>query len=157
MRSFKLLFFLLWLPLLASADDGVVLLLKDGNSVSFAFNEQPVLVTRNNSLVMKSRSSRIVYDYDDVQRFYFSSIFNVIEDVSSNANSNVTFRITEQGVNVDGLAQGESVSVFTLDGKLLSTALATSGNDEVLLRIPNPAHTVYLIKTSTGISYKISF
>lgn len=134
------------------AEDGVVLLLKNGNSVKFAFSEKPVMVT-GRTLTMKTTSETVDYNYTEIKRSYFGEITSSIDEVKGNSKSESLFRMTPAGMEVTGLQQGEKVSVYTVGGKLVYSAKSTGSQQNI--NLPSDRQ-VYVVKTDNGVSFKIN-
>lgn len=134
------------------AEDGVVLLLRNGNSVKFAFSEKPVMVT-GNTLTMKTTSETVDYNYTEIKRSYFGEITSSIDEVRGNSKSESLFRMTPAGMEVTGLQQGEKVSVYTVSGKLVYSTKSTGS--QLNINLPSDRQ-VYVVKTDNGVSFKIN-
>lgn len=146
---------LLFLMLIATgiyAEDGVVLLLRNGNSVKFAFSEKPVMVM-GSTLTMKTTSETVDYNYTEIKRSYFGEITSSIDEVRGNSKSESLFRMTPAGMEVTGLQQGEKVSVYTVGGKLVYSAKSTGSR--LNINLPSDRQ-VYVVKTDNGVSFKIN-
>lgn len=153
MRKKSLL--LMFLMLIATgiyAEDGVVLLLRNGNSVKFAFSEKPVMVT-GSTLTMKTTSETVDYNYTEIKRAYFGEITSSIDEVRGKSKSESLFRMTPAGMEVTGLQQGEKVSVYTVGGKLVYSAKSTGS--QLNINLPSDRQ-VYVVKIDNGVSFKIN-
>lgn len=147
-----LLMFLMLIATGIYAEDGVVLLLRNGNSVKFAFSENPVMVT-GSTLTMKTKSETVDYNYTEIKRSYFGEITSSIDEVRGNSKSESLFRMTPAGMEVTGLQQGEKVSVYTVGGKLVYSAKSTGS--QLNINLPSDRQ-VYVVKTDNGVSFKIN-
>lgn len=147
-----LLMFLMLIATGIYAEDGVVLLLRNGNSVKFAFSEKPVMVT-GNTLTMKTTSETVDYNYTEIKRSYFGEITSSIDEVRGNSKSESLFRMTPAGMEVTGLQQGEKVSVYTVSGKLVYSTKSTGS--QLNINLPSDRQ-VYVVKTDNGVSFKIN-
>lgn len=147
-----LLMFLMLIAMGIYAEDGVVLLLRNGNSVKFAFSEKPVMVT-GNTLTMKTTSETVDYNYTEIKRSYFGEITSSIDEVRGNSKSESLFRMTPAGMEVTGLQQGEKVSVYTVSGKLVYSTKSTGS--QLNINLPSDRQ-VYVVKTDNGVSFKIN-
>lgn len=147
-----LLMFLMLIATGIYAEDGVVLLLRNGNSVKFAFSEKPVMVT-SSTLTMKTTSETVDYNYTEIKRSYFGEITSSIDEVRGNSKSESLFRMTPAGMEVTGLQQGEKVSVYTVGGKLVYSAKSTGS--QLNINLPSDRQ-VYVVKTDNGVSFKIN-
>lgn len=134
------------------AEDGVVLLLRNGNSVKFAFSEKPVMVM-GSTLTMKTTSETVDYNYTEIKRSYFGEITSSIDEVRENSKSESLFRMTPAGMEVTGLQQGEKVSVYTVSGKLVYSTKSTGS--QLNINLPSDRQ-VYVVKTDNGVSFKIN-
>ena len=134
------------------AEDGVVLLLRNGNSVKFAFSEKPVMVM-GSTLTMKTKSETVDYNYTEIKRSYFGEITSSIDEVRGNSKSESLFRMTPAGMEVTGLQQGEKVSVYTVSGKLVYSTKSTGS--QLNINLPSDRQ-VYVVKTDNGVSFKIN-
>lgn len=147
-----LLMFLMLIATGIYAEDGVVLLLRNGNSVKFAFSEKPVMVT-GRTLTMKTTSETVDYNYTEIKRSYFGEITSSINEVKGNSESESLFRMTPAGMEVTGLQQGEKVSVYTVSGKLVYSTKSTGS--QLNINLPSDRQ-VYVVKTDNGVSFKIN-
>jgi hypothetical protein len=65
----------------------------------------------------------------------------------------VVFRLLDGKVVVEGLPAGESVSVYNISGQLLASKKQTATG--VSLVLPLEGSGVLIVRTSTGVSYKV--
>lgn len=140
----------------AKADEGVILLLNDGTSVGFAFSKKPVITTAETLTLTTSTGERVSYDYKEVKHAYFGDTSTGIKDVRKDAPQRVTFHVTPQSLRIEGLSAGERVTVYTTGGQRVTSALSNGNGTSLTLDIPAAGHTVYIVKTSTGVSFKFS-
>lgn len=142
------------LPLsLSAADETVVLQLSNGQKVEFAFTDNPVIVTGPEQLVMRSAKGDVSYNYDAVQSITWSKTVSPtgISTVKADGATTVAFRMTDNGIEVTGLAKGETVSVYTVSGMQVAAVKSNGGTANVAL--PG-GKGIYVIHTTSGISYK---
>lgn len=154
LKIFILALTLLMIPLMGSAADGVRLLLKNGTTVDFAFADRPVVIA-GSMLTVRTNNLTVYYDYGEIQRIYFinDAVSSGIKGLNANVKSNITFCITEYGIDVYGLSKNVRVDIFTLNGTLVSSAKSESENGNVRLLLPM-GQNVYIVKTSSGVKYK---
>lgn len=135
----------------ARGDNGVVLILRDGTSAGFLFDQKPVLVT-GATLDVKTDVKTVSYDYAAVQRAVFGDM--VPSSVSlAKKNVDIAFKVTADGVVVLGLAKGERAQAYGIDGKKLCSGIAVDDQTPVVL--PLPSGRVAVVVTSTGLSFKV--
>lgn len=142
------------LPLsLSAADETVVLQLANGQKVEFAFTDNPVIVTGPGQLVMRSAKGEVSYDYDAVQSITWSKTVSPtgISAPKAGPAAAAAFRVTDSGIEVTGLAKGETVAVYTAGGVQVAAAKSNGGTATVTL--PG-GKGVYIVHTTSGISYK---
>lgn len=154
-KSICIIAFALWALLpTAKADEGVILLLNDGSSVGFTFKEKPVITTAGTLTLSISTGERVSYDYKDVKYVYFDDISTGIKDIQANVPQRVTFHMAARAIQIDGLSAGDRATVYTVGGQLVAEAV--SDGTRLSISIPAEGHSVYIVKTSTGASFKFS-
>lgn len=150
-----LLFCLLMLaPSRTFADDGVLLLLNNGRIIGFSFKDKPIVISGSTLVIKSSDGISVEYSYEDVHKFYWGDVTNAtyIDAPKIKDQSKVVFKITDEGISVKGLGAHERVSVYSLDGKLVSSILCPSENGSVALKLPDGK--AFIVRSSSGISYK---
>ena len=140
----------------ARAEEGVILSLKDGTEVAFAFSSKPCLAMGEELAISTPDGMYVVYSYADVRNFRFGEFTTTGMDSAHGTKNtpDVTFRISGGQLHVFGLLQGESVSVYDLAGRRLAMQKQTT--DGSTLSVPLNATGVLVVRTSTGISYRVS-
>lgn len=115
----------------------------DGKEVSISSND------------IKSRFGKdeIILDQSKLKSISFMDVSATsISKVKTNANLRVM--TTTNGLDISGLQNGETVMLYTLDGKLVNSATA-SANGNVLLRMPShKSGTAYIVKVGKA-SFKV--
>lgn len=137
------------------AEEGVILSLKNGSEVAFAFTTKPRLAMGEVFTISASDGTNVIYSYSDVKSFRFGEFsVTAIETLRGTEDTaGVTFRISGGQLQVFALPQGESVSVYDLDGRRV--AMQKQMTDGGVLNIPLNANGVLVVRTSTGISYRV--
>lgn len=144
---------MLLLPLTGMAKDGVILELKDGSVLGFEFDSKPVLVT-GEQITMRTGQTEVSYPYASVRNLHFGEVSGTgISGLKEDKKADVTFSFSDAAVECQGLPEGGSVAVYTTDGRQVAAAKVSNGAATV--KLPT-ANGVYIVKTSTGVSYKIS-
>lgn len=136
------------------AEDGVLLLLQDGSKVGFVFSKQPVVKT-GATLEIKTADEEVSYEYSSVKNVSFGDV--VTTSIQSAGNGNAVknlFRLTADGLAVEGMNPGETVSLYGIDGKLITKAVSQNGKAEITL--PGSDKSVYVVRTSSGASFKFN-
>lgn len=159
-RLLLLLAVLALLPVTANAEDeSVYVNLKGDSTLTFLFSEKPVLEL-GDSVVMRTTASTVKIAFADVESVTFTKKDTStvqptgIQSVRTTPKANVAFRIDNGGITVAGLAPGASVSVYTVSGAKVVSGKAASNSDSVFLPIDQNRPGVYIVRTSTGVSYK---
>ena len=139
----------------ARAEEGVILSLKNGTEVAFAFSSKPRLAMGEELTITAPDGTNVVYAYADVRNVRFGEFITTdIDSAPSTENTpDVTFRISGGQLHVFGLLQGESVSVYDLAGRRVAMQKQTT--DGSTLSIPLTATGVLVVRTTTGISYRM--
>ena len=140
----------------ARAEEGVILSLKNGTEVAFAFSAKPRLAMGEELTITAPDGTNVVYAYADVKNVRFGEFSSTgIDSAPGTENTpDVTFRISSGQLHVFGLPQGESVSVYDLGGRRV--AMQKQATDGGTLSIPMNVTGVLVVRTSTGISYRVS-
>lgn len=136
-------------------EEGVLLQLKNGSTVGFAFSDKPTMLI-GSTLEIRANKTVVNYDYNEVKRVYWGEVQpNGISSAKDDINSSVVFRINTNGLSVSGLTKGERVSVYDTTGRLVTTAISTQDNGtlDLSLKISNG---IYIARTQSGISFKFT-
>lgn len=138
----------------ASADNGVVLTLKDGQELRFLYAKKPRISHGRELSIVASDSTAISYDYSLVRSIRFEeSAATGINDIKGEDNSVISFKVVGGTLYVYGLPVGENVSVYTVSGQRI--AMKRQANSESVLSLPLTSQGVLVVSTSTGISYRV--
>ena len=138
------------------ADDGVVLLLTSGSEVGFAFSSRPQVVPGEKLVIRCADGVEVSYAYGEVHRISWGEVgttTSVDSSIVDDAPKRVQFSVSPSELLVNGLPVGESVSLCRADGQLVSTHLQDA--EGATLRIPLSDSGLYIVRTSTGVSYKV--
>lgn len=140
----------------AKADEGVILSLKDGREIAFAFSAKPRLAIGEELRISATDGTCVSYNYADVRHVRYGEIADAgIEKVEhTGSSSDAVFRFNDGQLQVFGLPAGESVSVYDLNGH--HVAMQKQAKDGTVLCITLNSRGVLVIRTSNGISYKVS-
>lgn len=153
-RRFVALVAIFAISIVAKADDGVILKLKNGSEVGFVFTSKPKITPGAELNIATADGTSVSYGYADVRSVTFGDVTSTgIEDVAASAACDVVFRLFDGKVVVEGLPAGESVSAYTVGGQLLTTMKQTEVGAS--LTLPLTASGVLIIRTSTGLNYKL--
>ena len=138
----------------AMAEDGVIVKLKNGSEVGFVFSSKPNVTPGAELSITTSDGASVSYDYAEVRSVRFGDVTSTgIDDVTSSPVCDVVFRLLDGKVVVEGLPAGESVSVYNASGQLLATKKQTATGGS--LTLPLEGSGVLIVRTSTGVSYKV--
>ncbi len=151
----KQLFFLPFMSVMAGSP-GVTFLLTNGEKTSFTFASKPIItISKDEITISASNVSSIVYDRTDVQRFYFEeNIETNINNIPTNAATYPVFSYTNGMVKVSGLAVGEQVVIYSLNGsKMNNTKADYSGY--ACIDINNIPAGAYIISIGNSLSFKV--
>ena len=136
-------------------EEGVLLQLKNGSTVGFAFSDKPTMLI-GSTLEIRANKMVVNYDYNEVKRVYWGEVQpNGISSAKDNINSSVVFRINTNGLSVSGLTKGERVSVYDTTGRLVTTAISTQDNGTLDLSLKT-SNGIYIARTLSGISFKFT-
>ena len=137
------------------ADDGVVLLLTSGREVGFAFGSRPQVVPGNELVIRCADGVEVSYAYDEVRRLFWGDVVatSVDSSIAEDAAGRVQFLVSAGELSVDGLPVAECVYLYRADGHLVGAH--RQDVEGTTLRIPLSDSGLYIVRTSTGLSYKV--
>lgn len=146
-----LLFFLLLLCGLitatqSKAQDKLVIYLNDGNTASFVLAEQPKITFSGDNLCVASPTTTIEIARIAVKKFAFEKC-EENENSIETPHSDVGITTLEESITFTGLTNGEAVTVYSIDGKTITKAIAVDGGCTITL--DSLTHGIYLISTNT--------
>jgi hypothetical protein len=138
----------------AMAEDGVIVKLKNGSEVGFVFISKPKIMPGAELSISTADGAVVNYDYSEVRSVSFGEVTSTgIDGVETSSSCDVVFRLLNDRLAVEGLSAGENVSVYTIGGQLLATEKQSA--DGTALSVPLDARSVLIVRTSTGVSYKV--
>jgi len=122
---------------------------KDGSKVSFNLDEQPKTTFTADNLVITTATSTLNYPLAKIQRYTYEGAALSVRDLKTEG-----IVISHEGddIIVKGLATGQTVAVYRMDG----TQLLTKRSDDsgrLILSLGNLPTGVYMIKVNE-ITYK---
>ena len=136
-------------------EEGVLLQLKNGSTVGFAFSDKPTMLI-GSTLEIRANKTVVNYDYNEVKRVYWGEVQpSGISSAKDNINSSVVFRINTNGLSVSGLTKGERVSIYDTTGRLITTAISTKDNETLNLSLKT-SNGIYIARIKSGISFKFT-
>jgi len=142
----KKIFVILFGILLSSAiyaqeKNALVIKLTDGNTHTFVLSEKPVVTFPDENIAVNGSAST-TYLRSEVEKFYFVDDGSGIESIG---NDNVTFYYVDgENVRISGLKDKTTVSVASLDGKIISTPKC-DGTGSVSISLENQPKGIYII------------
>jgi hypothetical protein len=139
MKKEILLFVLMLLPMVASADDAqIVIKQKSGNETVLKLSTNPVITFEGERMVVASDVIQISIPLDDIDDYVVSDGTTAIEPVATQP------QYTRGHVIFSGIAAGSPVFIHTLDGKVVAKQAAdASGKADVSLEnLPKGAYII---------------
>ena len=155
-KIFSLCFSLLFIvpSLWASSSGGITLHLKNGQSVSFLFSQQPKMATASNELaIFVNEVKQVSYDYAEVEMVELSESLPTDMKAAGRESGTVAFAFADGLVRVSGLPGGAAVTVHSADDRMMLSARADADGT---LSVPTGRlpQGVCIIGTQGGINYK---
>lgn len=144
------------MPLVALASDGVLLQLKSGKTVGFAFDSKPIVVTGNTLVLKSSDGNRVEYNYDEVQKLYWGNVSSSvgIDNVQTDVKNKAVFHLTHNGITVTGLQKGEHVTVYTMSGVQVGQTVSTTNDGSTSISLASTNEKVLIVRTTGGANFK---
>ena len=146
------LFVAIVMGVVVKAEEGVILKLKNGTEVGFVFALKPRIVTASELSIITTDGTSINYDYSQIRNVSFGDV-NLTDINEISTCNKVAFRLYNGQLNVEGLRIGESVTVYNIRGETIITVKQSVQG--VALDVPLMEKGVLIVRTSSGISYKL--
>jgi len=124
---------------------------KSGEKVYFDLNEEPETTFEGTQLVIKTNTTTVYYQLENVLRYTYEGTMTAIDGPKLKPGE-VRFMQGSDQMAFDGLPDGTTLEVYSLDGKKLFTKQALGGQRTVLSLASHPAGT-YIVKVGDA-TYK---
>jgi hypothetical protein len=124
---------------------------KGGQKVYFDLAEEPRTTFENGLLVITTNTVQTTYQLSNIIRYTYEGHIPHIGPTGINSRD-VVFRQGNDQMAFDGLPDGTTLEVYSLDGKKLFTKQALGGQRTVLSLASHPAGT-YVVKVGDA-TYK---
>lgn len=143
----KLLFlvFMLFSTLISVAEDNsvkLIILQSDGNLISFNLDERPVSTLTTGNLVITTQTSNFSYPLSRIKKFYYENVTEGIDKVNID-EINITQK--DDLIIIHKLTKGKTVSIYSLDGRLMISKIST-GVSPIVISIENLPGGTYVVK-----------
>ena len=134
------------------AQNSVTLYLKSGRSVSYTFQEKPVMTYSDNELVVSTQNVRVQYALESIDKLCFED--NPQTAVKNTIIPDVRFSVDADAVTVMGEKPGSEIYIYDLNGICVCKGkVGENGNSEISIR--ELSDGIYAVRTSS-LSFKIT-
>lgn len=138
------------LPLCSSAQNCLSIHQKDGEKFSYLFRDKPVITYTESELVLTTTKVQVSFPIRKVTKFTFEDVDAAVKPIEK---AEATYNLSEEGVIITGAVPGSPVSVYSLDGKIITTfQIDTDGN--LCFSIDEFPQGIYIVK-SESVSFKL--
>lgn len=145
-RLFAIALLAMWGAVSASAADYVTVTDKEGKATTFALTDKPMVTFTSDQLVLTAGSKTVEYPLTDFLSFTFTDQPTGINTVGAD-QSNAVFSFTNFSVRGEGLKAGTRVSVYTINGQLVGSAVV---NQNGAVEVPFDGQKgVFIVKSLT--------
>lgn len=151
MKKQILLFFLMLLPMVASADEAqIVIKQKSGNETALKLSTNPVITFEGENMVVASDVIQISIPLGDIDDYVVHDGTTAIEPVTTQP------QFTRGHVIFSGVVAGSPVYIHTLDGKVVAKQVADASSkvDVSLENLPKGAYIISSQKNSIKVINK---
>jgi hypothetical protein len=139
------------MTIFAQEKNALVVKLTDGSTNTFVLSNKPVVTMPGNNVVISGVASA-TYSRSEVEKFYF--IYDDGSGIESIGKDNIAFFYEDgENVRITGLKDKTTVSVASLDGKIISTQ-KSDGTGIVTISLGNHPKGIYIISVG-GRSIKV--
>ena len=128
------------------AQNKLVINLNDGNTACFVLTERPKITFSGDSLCVVSPTTTIEIARIAVKNFTFEESEDYETSIDTPHND-VSITASENSITLKGLTDGETVTVYGIDGKVIAKATAVDGCCTIAL--DNLSSGIYLININT--------
>ena len=137
--------------------NALIVKLQDGTENAFVLSEKPTVVIQDDKMLVTG-IVEVTYIRSEISKFFFEEISSddprIISGIESISKDNVTFYYVDgENVRISGLKDKATVSVASLDGKIISTQ-KSDGTGSVTILLGNQPKGIYIISFG-GRSVKI--
>lgn len=153
MRIVSFLFvFFFSMSALAEDINALMLHLVSNRQVVFMLDEKPVITFRGDELVLSTHLSEVSYQSVHVNKFTY--IFVDSNEIERMEEPRCLITLQGETLSAIGLEPNSKIGVYTVDGNLISTAIADKKGAATVI-LPNQSAKVFIVKTSAA-NFKIS-
>ena len=149
LKTIVLLFVLFWSESVQA--QRLVVLQKDGSKVSYDLDELPITTFTKEDLVITTKTTQISYPMATIYRYTYEDVPEGVNDVK---NGGISISHDGDNIVVNGLGNGRSVTVYSVDGIQLLEKRSDGSKRTILSHSKLPAG-VYVIKAD-NITYKFT-
>lgn len=136
--------FLLIQSFMVSAQS-LVLTMRDGSVTQFALQEEPVVTYSGGDMVVTCGESVLTTSMQDVLSCTFDNNITGITKLPAHENDEQSV-FNFSNMTVEGLKTGTQVSVYTIDGKMISQMKANESG-RASIDIAGQRGTIYIVRT----------
>lgn len=141
--------FAMLMPSIARADgiNSIIVWTADGSNVLYLLEDHPKIFMTSADLVLKTINTEVLYPMSDYVKFTFGT--EEINDTQIEhllTENKAIIKITSQIVSISNLMPNESLSVYTVDGKMVERTNAST-DGQTTFSIADYANGIYIIKT----------
>ena len=124
---------------------------KSGEDVTILLDENPVVRFNDLNLVISSEKNEISFPSDQALKLTYLNVGS--DGISSVEMPDVIFSFGKQSLNIMNLDPLTSVSIYTVDGRLVSSGV-TDDHGCATLSLPGQSVAVYIVHTP-NVSFKL--
>ncbi|MBR1717335.1 MAG: T9SS type A sorting domain-containing protein [Paludibacteraceae bacterium] len=120
----------------------------DGTKVYFELTDEPVTTFANGSLVITANNGVFSYPLAQMAKYTHEGLPEGI-DLPTIAPGDVIVRQNNEMLQLEGLPDGMSVTVYSMEGKLVASQKAVGGQPTLLVLTAQPAGT-YIVNAGSA-------
>lgn len=130
----------------------LIIWLSNGQQAIYELNDKPKTKFVGADLVLETQSTSITYPLSQVLKYSYDLTPASVEELK--ANDATVLSKDGDNIVIDGLKDGDIVKMYSVEGKLLSTA-KTTANKRMVVSLASYPVGVYVLKFK-GANYKIT-
>lgn len=137
-----------FIEIVAKNADVLMVNLRSGKKVAFAFSEKPKMTYSATEINVSSSEQSLSFAYDEVQKITFENAeTSSIDDITDYPENRIpVFMQNGDELSIIGLEPDSHVMVYGMDGCLYGN-VTTDGDGNASVALPTTAH-LFIVKTS---------
>ena len=146
MRRFKLFLCAVFCALSLSGQNTLIVHQKNRESISFGFDEKPVVTFTDTELIVKTTANELQFPFDNLYRFTFDVAGTGVDGIKDDLRSRIS--LDKYNVSINGAKPGLVVKIVSSDGKVIKE-YETDADGNLAFSIEELSAGIYVISSES--------